>query len=133
MTWPSKIGEKIAKLSGKSVYTETQNNEKKSHKFVDFWKNCFKSSYKSVISICFLQSRKICPRGDHGRRNNFDGFASLFMAMKLPFSPLLRPMSKHRAGTQDFTQVLPSVGNLVQSSPGISILRDSHIVLFKQS
>ena len=57
----------------------------------------------------------------------------ILIAMKLPFLPSVRPMRNSRVGKQNFTQVLPSMGKLVQPSPGISILLDAHIVLFSRS
>ena len=57
----------------------------------------------------------------------------ILIAMKLPFLPSVRPMRQCRVGKQNFTQVLPSMGKLVQPSPGISIFRDTNIVLSKRS
>ena len=55
----------------------------------------------------------------------------ILMAKKLQFLPSVCPMRKRRAGKQNFTQVLPWAKYIVQPSPGIYILRDSHIVLSK--
>ena len=38
-----------------------------------------------------------------------DSFHFIFIAMKLPFLPSVRPMRKCRVGKQNFTQVLPRV------------------------
>ena len=54
----------------------------------------------------------------------------ILMAKKLPILTLLCPMKKRRAGKQNLPRFYP--GKTSAAFPGISILRDSHIVLSKR-
>ena len=74
----------------------------------------------------FLQPQS---RGGHGRKNLWDfhsyGYETYFFTLGAPHEEVQGRQTKLHQG---FT-----LGRLVQPSPGISILRHSHIVLSKRS
>ena len=85
----------------------------------------FGHSLRSHLYLFFLSAR-----GGHGRRKNLvdfhpHGYETAIFTLGAPHEKVLGRQTKLQPG---FT-----LGKLVQPSPGIFILRDSHIVLSKRS